>query len=79
MTHDQAEAMVMSDRIVVMFDGPIHQIGNPAEIYNFPATQEIADFIGLSNFISGTVSATKENDQYVIDTATRVIVLNHLS
>ena len=69
-THDQAEAMVMSDRIVVMFDGRIHQIGNPAEIYNLPATQEIADFIGLSNFISGTVSATKENDQYVIDTAT---------
>ena len=67
-THDQAESMVMSDRIVVMFNGRIHQIGQPAEIYNFPATQEIADFIGLSNFISCTVSGQEGNDQYVVET-----------
>ncbi len=69
-THDQAESMVMSDRIVVMFDGRIHQIGKPAEIYNFPATQEIADFIGLSNFIACTVSSREADDQYSVDTAT---------
>lgn len=67
-THDQAESMVMSDRIVVMFNGRIHQIGRPAEIYNFPATQEIADFIGLSNFIACTVTGREDNDQYIVDT-----------
>ncbi len=50
-THDQAEALVISDRIVVMFDGRVHQIGNPVEIYRRPATREVAHFIGLSNFI----------------------------
>lgn len=67
-THDQAEAMVMSDRIVVMFNGRIHQIGRPAEIYNFPATQDIADFIGLSNFIACTVTGRENDDQYIVDT-----------
>ena len=67
-THDQAESMVMSDRIVVMFNGRIHQIGRPAEIYNFPATQDIADFIGLSNFIACTVTGRENNDQYIVDT-----------
>jgi len=67
-THDQAESMVMSDRIVVMFNGRIHQIGRPAEIYNFPATQDIADFIGLSNFIACTVTGRENDDQYIVDT-----------
>src|SRR5215470_6579494 len=48
-THDQAEAMTMSDRIVVMFDGRIHQIGSPREIYHRPATRAVADFVGQSN------------------------------
>ncbi len=50
-THDQAEAMVISDRIVVMFDGVIHQIGDPASIYEHPATEKVANFIGLANFL----------------------------
>ncbi len=50
-THDQAEAMAMSDRIVVMNQGKIHQIGNPDEIYRKPADQFVADFVGLINFI----------------------------
>ncbi|MBL8699083.1 MAG: ABC transporter ATP-binding protein [Alphaproteobacteria bacterium] len=54
-THDQAEAMVMSDKIVVMFDGLIHQVGNAREIYDHPATRQVASFIGLSNFIEGEV------------------------
>jgi len=50
-THDQAEAMAMSDRIVVMNAGVIHQIGSPAEVYETPADKTIADFIGLVNFL----------------------------
>ncbi len=55
-THDQAEAMVISDRIVVMFDGVIHQIGEPAGIYEHPATEEVANFIGLANFVPATAA-----------------------
>ena len=54
-THDQSESMVMSDRIVVMFDGRIHQIGRPEDIYYRPATREVASFIGQANLIYGTV------------------------
>ncbi len=55
-THDQAEAMVMSDRIVVMFDGLIHQVGDARTIYDHPATRQVASFIGSSNFFTGTVT-----------------------
>jgi iron(III) transport system ATP-binding protein len=51
-THDQAEAMAMSDRIVVMNAGVIQQIGNPADVYETPANKTIADFIGLVNFLT---------------------------
>ncbi len=54
-THDQSEAMVMSDRIVVMKNGEIQQIGPPMEIYESPENEFVADFIGLSNFIKGEV------------------------
>jgi len=50
-THDQLEAMVMSDRVVVMHEGAIQQIGTPAEIYRQPANRFVADFIGVANFI----------------------------
>jgi putative spermidine/putrescine transport system ATP-binding protein len=56
-THDQAEAMTMSDRIVVMFAGRIHQIGSPRDIYFRPATCEVASFIGQSNFFPGLIVA----------------------
>jgi ABC-type Fe3+/spermidine/putrescine transport system ATPase subunit len=54
-THDQAEAMVLADRIVVMKDGVLQQVGPPHEIYRTPQTAWVADFIGLSNFIKGSV------------------------
>jgi iron(III) transport system ATP-binding protein len=54
-THDQAEAMVISDRIAVMQSGDIMQIGTPAEIYEKPANTFVADFIGTTNFIDGEV------------------------
>ena len=50
-THDQSEAMAMSDRIVVMGNGRIHQIGSPWEIYKKPANAFVAEFIGLANFL----------------------------
>lgn len=52
-THDQAEAMAMSDRIIVMNKGVIQQIGSPTEVYETPSNRIIADFIGLVNFIDG--------------------------
>lgn len=55
-THDQAEAMVISDRIAVMDKGNIVQVGTPEEIYKKPATRFVADFIGTTNFISGQIT-----------------------
>ena len=54
-THDQAEAMVISDRIAVMDSGNVVQIGNPQEIYQKPANRFVADFIGTMNFMSGEI------------------------
>jgi iron(III) transport system ATP-binding protein len=54
-THDQAEAMVISDRIAVMDSGNVAQLGTAEEIYKKPANRFVADFIGTTNFISGQV------------------------
>jgi len=54
-THDQAEAMSLSDRIAIMHDGQIEQVGTPSEIYRQPASLFVADFIGKANFIESTV------------------------
>ncbi|MBU0705357.1 MAG: ABC transporter ATP-binding protein, partial [Chloroflexi bacterium] len=54
-THDQAEAMSLSNRIVIMHNGQIEQIGTPSEIYQHPASLFVADFIGRANFIESTV------------------------
>ncbi|MGP5683003.1 ABC transporter ATP-binding protein [Brachybacterium alimentarium] len=54
-THDQSEAMAMSDRIAVMNAGVLHQVGAPREIYRRPATSFVARFIGRSNVLTGTV------------------------
>jgi putative spermidine/putrescine transport system ATP-binding protein len=67
-THDQAEAMVMSDRIVVMFDGLIHQLGSAEDVYDRPATKAVSNFIGLSNFLEGKV-AGRDGTRWRIDTA----------
>ncbi|MDO4438576.1 MAG: ABC transporter ATP-binding protein [Eubacteriales bacterium] len=52
-THDQEEALTMSDKIVIMKDGEIQQIGTPQDIYNEPINRYVADFVGESNIISG--------------------------
>ncbi|WP_232830395.1 ABC transporter ATP-binding protein [Oceanicella sp. SM1341] len=55
-THDQDEALSMSDRIVILKDGSIQQIGGPGELYNAPRTPFVADFLGKSNFIEAEVT-----------------------
>ena len=59
-THDQEEALTMSDRIAVMNQGRVLQVGDPVTIYEHPATQFVADFIGETNFLSGTVTAAAD-------------------
>ena len=54
-THDQEEALSLSDRVVVMSEGRIEQIGTPAEIYNFPATPFVASFVGTLNLVAAQV------------------------
>jgi putative spermidine/putrescine transport system ATP-binding protein len=54
-THDQREALVMSDRIAVMNNGRIEQVGSPADLYDRPANRFVASFVGESNFLQGEV------------------------
>ncbi len=65
-THDQREALSMSDKIVVMNDGLKQQEGNPEEVYNYPDNHFVADFLGHSNFFDGVVSGT-EKDMVSVD------------
>jgi putative spermidine/putrescine transport system ATP-binding protein len=67
-THDQDEALVMSDRIAVMNAGRIEQFGAPAEIYNRPATAFVLDFVGMSTRFAGVVRGT-DGDETTIETA----------
>ena len=60
-THDQEEALTMSDRIAIMNEGNLEQIGTPDEIYEKPASRFVADFIGESNIFYGTIEEKKDN------------------
>ena len=62
-THDQEEALTMSDKIAVMFDGKVEQIASPRELYEKPISQRVASFIGAMNFINGKVT---KNDKKII-------------
>jgi spermidine/putrescine ABC transporter ATP-binding subunit len=55
-THDQEEALALSNRIAIMNQGKIHQVGTPKEIYEEPRTKFVADFIGLANFVKGILT-----------------------
>ena len=59
-THDQEEALTMSDRVVLMRLGRIAQVGTPRELYDRPASRYVADFIGDTNLLSGTVVESGE-------------------
>jgi spermidine/putrescine transport system ATP-binding protein len=65
-THDQEEAMTMADTIAVMNEGEIEQMGTPADLYDNPKTAFVANFLGQSNLIKGTISGT-DGDNHVVD------------
>jgi iron(III) transport system ATP-binding protein len=65
-THDQAEALSLSDRIAVMNMGRLEQVGTPEQIYRNPVNSFVADFIGASNFLDGTVTSSGDG-QVVVD------------
>jgi iron(III) transport system ATP-binding protein len=67
-THDQGEALAMSHEIAIMNAGQIVQIGSPRNIYERPAKQFVADFVGLSNFIQATVINPLSNGNYLVQT-----------
>jgi len=81
-THDQAEAMVLADRIAIMNRGRIIQVGSPKEIYEYPKDKFVASFIGIANFIegfvvdvdrdSGKVTITTKDD-YILTTYSREV------
>lgn len=68
-THDQEEALALSDRIAVMHDGKVEQVGTPSEIYNQPASLFVAKFIGKANLLTGKIinSRTVDINGYVLD------------
>jgi putative spermidine/putrescine transport system ATP-binding protein len=68
-THDQEEALTMSDRVAVMRQGAIEQVGAPAELYEAPATRFVADFLGESNFVDATVVGPTAAGRYRVRTA----------
>jgi len=74
-THDQAEALALSDRVAVMNAGHIEQVGTPDEIYECPESRFVADFIGLSDFIVGTVSALHAEQGRAVVTANGLEIL----
>src|SRR5207344_112006 len=57
-THDQEEALTMSDRLAVMSNGRVEQIGSPSDVYEEPTTTYVADFLGVSNLMDATVSGS---------------------
>jgi spermidine/putrescine transport system ATP-binding protein len=68
-THDQEEALTMSDRIAVMNDGRVEQIGQPQEIYHSPASVFVANFIGVANLLPGKVTQVGGGDRVTVRVA----------
>ncbi|MFQ5841662.1 MAG: ABC transporter ATP-binding protein [Thermodesulfobacteriota bacterium] len=66
-THDQEEAMTLSDRVVIMHQGKIMQIGTPQEIYARPGNRFVADFIGKANFLEGRVGTITSKNEIELD------------
>ena len=64
-THDQEEALVLSDRIAVMDAGKVRQIGTPTDLYERPASLFVADFIGTNNFMPGTITSVADGHALV--------------
>ena len=77
-THDQVEAMTMGDRIAVMNDGKVEQIGTPIEIYNKPKTKFVAGFVGSPpmNFLNGKITNKDGNYLFEVNSTMDNILLN---
>jgi spermidine/putrescine transport system ATP-binding protein len=75
-THDQEEAMTMSDRIAVMNAGKMEQLGAPQEVYESPATPFVAGFLGASNLLPGTIESVDGNNAKVRLSAGAVVALS---
>src|SRR5688572_3615193 len=73
-THDQEEAMTMSDRLAVMRSGKIEQLGSPAEVYEHPATEFVAGFLGASNLLDGEIKDSSNGEVTVRLTTGEAIV-----
>jgi iron(III) transport system ATP-binding protein len=67
-THDQKEALSVADRVAILDSGRVAQVGTPLEIYRRPRTRAVADFVGETDFVPGTVAGL-ERDQVLVDTA----------
>src|SRR5439155_26647697 len=65
-THDQGEALAMSDRIAVMNRGRIEQVDDPATVYHRPATAFVAGFVGQTNLLCGTVAGTQDRTEILV-------------
>ncbi|BAY23663.1 spermidine/putrescine ABC transporter ATPase subunit [Calothrix sp. NIES-2100] len=75
-THDQEEALSLSDRIAVINQGKIEQIGTPSQIYEFPRTSFVADFIGDTNLFSGEITAVEVSTVHIETKTGLTIVVN---
>ncbi len=78
-THDQVEALSMSDRVAVMNDGRIEQVGKPDEVYHDPVSAFVADFIGGANMFDGTVDSIEPVGSAVLNTGLGLILGRGLS
>ena len=74
-THDQSEAMALSDQIIIMDKGVVAQIGTPQEVYYHPASEFVADFIGEANFLRGPLVSKSGNEGKVLVEGTEVDVV----
>jgi ABC-type Fe3+/spermidine/putrescine transport system ATPase subunit len=78
-THDQEEAMAISDRLAVMHAGRIEQLGAPAEVYEQPATEFVAAFVGVVNFLAGEVTARTPDGGATVRTAVGTLAVRGLA
>jgi iron(III) transport system ATP-binding protein len=78
-THDQTEALALSSKIAVMRDGKVQQIGRPRDIYERPGSRFVAEFIGSSNFLPGTVASAGGGEVTVQTTPGRLVLRSELT
>jgi iron(III) transport system ATP-binding protein len=78
-THDQTEALALSSKIAVMQDGKVRQVGRPRDVYERPESRFVAEFIGSSNFLPGTVVSAAAGELTVATGPGRLVLRSELS